>query len=168
MCVDPVSLSAIGATLWSGIQTGATAAASWVGSLSTAEVLTAAGTAVSAGTSYAAQQAEAKVAAANAANVRDAGYANELAFRDKARRAIASQTVALGNRGLSLSSGTPLDLLRESAKNAELDAQQIRANAGNAASAYAMQGASARLLAPLSAGTRLLSGGVKLSELGAL
>src|SRR5262249_54229704 len=84
----------------------------------------AAGLAVGAGTgkalgTYTGLQSEANAADANAAEVLPTGYQNELNFRDQARRAIADQTVKLAAQGGDISTGTPLLLLAESARNAE-------------------------------------------------
>lgn len=81
-----------------------------------------------------------QLAEQNARNVQSVYYQNELIKRNQAARAIATQKVALASQGGGIDSGTPLLLLSESARNAELDALAIRSEGEMKAAAYKAQG----------------------------
>jgi hypothetical protein len=195
MCVDPISmgalaLSAIGSTgaaagAATGIAGASTLGAASLGAItgiSTASAPVAAGlfgTGITAsqaliggsalvGALGAYNQAEGQAAVdeQNARNARATGYANEMQSRDESRRAMASQLAALSARGLNLSSGTPLALMAESARDAELNALTVRANAGNTAAGYRFQARATRAQEPLTIAGQLLGGASKLAALG--
>lgn len=90
------------------------------------------------------------IATANANLVRDVGLMNEQMFRDQARREIAEQTARMASSSIDISSGSPLLLLAESAKNAELDALAIRRNAQARSDAYRIEADAYGQSAPLS------------------
>lgn len=90
----------------------------------------------------------------------------EALARNKSERDIASQTVALGAQGTRVDTGTPLLLLSESARNAELDALTIRSNGAAQAANYKAQADNATTGAIFGAGAQLLGGAAKLYELG--
>lgn len=117
---------------------------------------------------YTGHRMEAEGAIANAQMAEQTGYENELVFRDQARREIAEQTARLAANGVSISSGTPLLLLAESARNKELDALTIRRNALNQGRAYRYQAAQHRFAAPLSAAGELLSAGAQAAGMASL
>lgn len=113
-------------------------------------------------------QAQASVEKQDARNALAAGYANENQARDDARRQMATQLAALSARGVSLSSGTPLALQADSARNAELNDLNIRANAQNTAAGYRYKASQTLAAVPLTVAGQLLGGGTKLAELGKL
>jgi len=117
---------------------------------------------------YTGHRMSAEGAIANAQQVEQVGYENELAFRDQARRDIAEQTAKLATSGTSISTGSPLLLLAESAKNKELDALAIRRNALMEGRAYRYQAAVHRFTAPISAAGELLSAATQAAMLGSL
>jgi hypothetical protein len=120
-------------------------------------------------TAFTGNQARASMAKANARATLQSGYANELSFRDEARAKIATQTNALGSRGVAISSGTPLQLLAESARNQEIDALQIRRNAQYKADQYKAEASAYSRAAWTSAAGAILHGASgELSKLGSL
>lgn len=176
MCVDPISLTAIGTTLFSalgsaGAAVGGSAAAAGgiLGTGITATQALVGGSAIAGAVgAYASASGTAAVAKANANAAQAAGYSNEMLARNDARSKMATQLAVLSSRGESLSSGTPLALAADSARDAELNALQIRANAGNQAAGYRMQAQSAQMSMPYSIAGQLLNGGAELAKLGQL
>lgn len=180
MCVDPISLTAIGATIFGAVTSGAaaaggaagltlgTAAAAGAGtaSLSAVTALTVGSGLLSGIGTLMTAQGQAASAKANANAALAAGYSQEEQYRLDARQKMATQFATLSTRGINLSTGSPLQLMAESAKNAELDALTIRANAGNTAAGYRAQARAALIAGPISAAGQFLTSGVKLAELG--
>lgn len=83
----------------------------------------------------------AKVEKVNAQNILSQAAANEDAQRRKSAVQMGQQRAALAESGISLSSGTGLDLTNESAINAERDALNIRYSGKlNADNAFAQAG----------------------------
>lgn len=117
---------------------------------------------------YSSNKMNESIANANADQVRDTGFVNEMAFRDQARRDIASQAARLSTSGVALDTGSPLLLLAESARNKELDALSIRRNAKSQENAYRMQASAYNRAAPLSAAAQLLSGLSSFANAGGL
>lgn len=117
---------------------------------------------------YTGNMMNARQADANADQVRDAGFANELSFRDQARHDIADQQAKMANSGVSLASGSPLLVLAESTRNKALDALAIRDNALRNAQTYRNQASAYRFAAPLSAAGELLSGAAQAASGGAM
>lgn len=76
----------------------------------------------------------AKLQQQNASNI---GAQQEEAQRFKVRQLIGSQVAAFGANGIQGSTGTPLDILGETASTGEQDIQRIRDNA--AGNAYGVQ-----------------------------
>jgi hypothetical protein len=104
----------------------------------------------------------------NARQELKASQGEELLMRDKASRTIADQTLALANSGANPDTGTPLLLLGESARNAELDALAVRQTGRAKADGLEMQARGSVNAGLLGAGAQLLGGAVKLQQLGAL
>lgn len=103
----------------------------------------------------------------NAASVTAAGYANEDLQRNDARQKMAQQVAALSNRGLSVSSGTPLALQADSARNAELNALQVRANAANTAAGYSLKASSEQQALPFTIAGQMLNQATDIAKLAA-
>lgn len=138
MCVDPVTATVVAATAFKSVG------------------------------SFVSGQGEIATDRANADAARATGYANENMQRDQARQKMAEQAAALSNRSMSLSSGTPLALQAASARNSELDALQIRANATNQANIYDFKAKAAQAALPFSVAGQILGGGTQLAQLGKL
>lgn len=117
---------------------------------------------------YAADEAKAKAERANADAVRAAGYTNESITRNKDRRQMATQLATLSARGLALDTGSPLALQAESARNSELDALQVRANAGNQAQVHEFGAKQAMFMAPFDVANQLMATASKAATLGAV
>lgn len=113
-------------------------------------------------------QAQASALKANANADLQQGYQNELDSRAKSRSQLASQMAALSDRGVDLSSGTPLDLLRASARNAEVDALRVRADGLNKYNAERYAASNALKSGFLTAGGQLLMGAASSAVLGGL
>lgn len=182
MCVDPISLTALGTAALStissigsaigigGAAAGATAAgAAAGGGLSTFGVasIIGGGVASAAGT-YIQMKGQEAAAKQDAANTTAAGYAAESDYRAKAAADMATQLATLSDRGAAISTGSPLELIRESARNSEINALRIRANALNTAAGYTTQAKGYATAAPISAAGQLLGTASKLAELGAI
>lgn len=87
-----------------------------------------------------AQAAEnAKVANAQAENATQAGYIEEDRQRQRTRQMLAAQRTAIAANNLDMSTGTPLELLGDTAVAGEQDALTIRANAAREAWGYKAQ-----------------------------
>lgn len=138
MCADPVTLTVVGATLFSAVTTAQQGFSA------------------------------ASVARYNASQQRNAAYAQETQMRMDARRQIGDQTVALANSGGNVDTGTPLLLLGQSARNATLDALTVRQTGNAKANAYESQASGDETAGIFGAGAQLLNGGVKLQQLGAI
>lgn len=137
--------------------------------VSASMALAAGGTVMKAYGAFSASQSQASALKANAAADLQQGYANEQDSRDTSRAKLAGQLAALSERGVSLSSGTPLDLMRASARNAEIDALRLRADGQNKSNALKAQASGALKTGWLTAGGQLLSGASQaagLSQLG--
>jgi|SRR6185437_1760441 len=118
-------------------------------------------------TAFMSGQAQASIAKANERAALQAGYAQELTFRDQARTKMGAQVNELGGRGVSISTGTPLALLRESAQNQEMDALAIRKDAQQKANNFLAQAHGAQVGAWTSAaGTILGNAKSDLADLG--
>jgi coproporphyrinogen III oxidase-like Fe-S oxidoreductase len=149
MCLDPISMAAIGA----GISAIGTIAGGYA--------------------QFQQGKYQQKVDYANATNAQMTADQNELIQRDKASRDMASQAVALSSQGTRIDTGTPLLLMGESARNAELDALAIRNEGIQKGQAYraegdaaAAQGRAAYQASFLSAAGSLLSNKSFLDTLG--
>lgn len=138
MCVDPMSATVIGATLLSAV-----------------------GTVIQ-------TQGQVSTDRYNAQVTRQEGYSNELLQRDQDRRQMAKQVAVLSTRGAAIDTGSPLALQAESARNAELDALQIRTNALNKGASYDYQASAAQQAMPFTVAGQLLGGASKLQSLGQL
>ena len=136
MCVDPVTATVIGATVFSAVG----------GAMSTE------------GAVNADRQ--------NARNAMAVGYEKESMSRSDARREMATQVATLSMRGAALDSGSPLALQQESARNSELNALTIRSNAQNDAASYDYKASAAQQAMPFSVAGQLLGGASKLAALG--
>lgn len=130
--------------------------------------LVATGAIVSAYGTFQASQAQASALKANAEADRNQGYQNELDARDSARSRLADQMASLSDRGVDLSTGTPLDLLRASARNQEIDALRLRADGINKYNAQRFQASNTLTSGYLTAGGQLLMGAAQASKLGGL
>lgn len=102
----------------------------------------------------------------NANNVRAAGYVNENTQRDADRQKMAQQVAVLSARGASISSGTPLAALKESARASELNSLQIRTNANNQAQNYEFQSQATRSQIPFTVAGDILDTATKMASLG--
>jgi hypothetical protein len=65
---------------------------------------------------------------AEAQSERESGLYNAQLVRTDAKRTIGKQRAIIGASGLDTTSGTPLDIMLESAKQAELEALMVEAN----------------------------------------
>lgn len=130
--------------------------------------LVAAGTVMSAYGGFAASQAQASAMKRQAQNDLETGYQNELDMRDQARTRLSEQIAALSGRGVDISTGTPLELLRQSARNQEIDALRTRADGVNKYNS-GRAGASATLKTGMfTAGGQLLMGAASTGKLAGL
>lgn len=105
----------------------------------------------------------------NATDAYRRGALEEEKHRATVRRAIGSQRAALAANGLDLGTGTPVDLVTESAKFGEMDALTIRANAAreawgfqSSAEQYRADGRAARASGNNAANGTLLTTGASL------
>lgn len=96
------------------------------------------------------------------------GYENELDSRDASRVALSKQLADLSGRGVDLSGGTPLDLLRASARNQEIDALRLRAAGQNSYTAKRAQASGVLKNGLVTAGGQLLMGAAYGTRLGLL
>jgi hypothetical protein len=78
----------------------------------------------------------ARVSENNALVERQIGQIEEMRFRRETRRRLAAQRAADSASGFDMTFGTPLALARESAANAEFDAQLIRFNGARSADRF--------------------------------
>lgn len=149
---------------------GAGAAAS---SLQTASlIMTGLGAGVSAYGAYqqgqaqaAAMESQASIYEAQAADARKRAAREERLMREQGERVKGRQRAVLGASGVSLSTGSPQDLLADTQRSIEMDAWTIRENAGREAWGYQSQakvsraGASnAKQAGLFGAGANLLTG----------
>jgi hypothetical protein len=118
--------------------------------------------------SFSASQSQASALKANAAADLQTGYQNELAARDSARTKLASQLASLSGRGVDVSTGTPLELLRASARNQEIDALNTRADGINKYNSQRAQASGVLKSGYLTAGGQLLMGAASTAKLGGL
>jgi len=130
--------------------------------------LVATGTLVSAYGAFSSSQAQASAMKANARADLEQGYQNELDYRDQARTKLASQIAALSDRGVDISSGTPLDLMRASARNQEVDALRVRADGLNKYNAQRAQASNTLKTGMFTAGGQLLMGAAQSAKLAGL
>ncbi|MCE5245321.1 MAG: hypothetical protein ABFD84_14535 [Candidatus Polarisedimenticolia bacterium] len=86
-----------------------------------------------------------KVAEQQAVVEREQGSAQAADLRDRMRRTIADQRVALANAGVTLDSGSPLALLGDTAAEGALDQEQAKWNGEMRARGYDIEGVSQRL-----------------------
>lgn len=86
----------------------------------------------------------AKMAEQEAATERERGSAQAADLRDRMRRTLADQRVALASAGVTFDSGSPLALLGDTAAEGELDQEQARWNAEMRARGYDAQSLSER------------------------
>lgn len=98
----------------------------------------------------------------------DRGGQEEARYRREIAQLIGSQRATFGARNVAADSGTALDLLSDSAYWGEMDAQQIRRNAGREAASLRTQagemrrqGRAAKRAGFLKAGASLLTGGAE-------
>jgi hypothetical protein len=77
--------------------------------------------------------------------------------REKAQRLMAQQSSGYLKAGVAMS-GTPLDVLADTAAQAELDALAIRYGGATQAAGYRAQGAAAKTAGYIGTGTTLLTG----------
>jgi hypothetical protein len=141
------------------------------------DVLLVAGTAASALGALSSAQSQsaaakynAKISENNALAAKQQAAADEDRQRRLSVQAIGAQRAAYGASGVSLE-GSPLDILEQSAYNAELDAQTIRWQGEVAAAGYGNQAIldrsksnSALNTGYAEAGSSILIGGTKLSD----
>ncbi len=85
-------------------------------------------------------QENAKFAEAQAVNATRAGLIEEDRRRDETRAMLGRQRAALAANNVDMSTGTPLELLGDTAAIGEQDALTIRANAAREAWGYRAQG----------------------------
>lgn len=104
----------------------------------------------------------------NAQAARNEGYTNESIARHESRLKMANQLAALSARGAAINSGSPLAVQAESARNAELNDLQIRANASNKAAGYDYKASVSNQLLPYSIAGDILGSASKLQSLGKL
>lgn len=114
--------------------------------------LTAAGTAYSVYSAEESRRASLDVAAANAETARRAatdailrGQTEEELTRQRGARMIGAERAAIGAAGLEMTSGSPLQILTDTAGMTELDALTVRSNA--AREAWGLQSQAAGMLA---------------------
>jgi hypothetical protein len=112
-------------------------------------------------------QSQASALKSQAGAVQEQGYENESDYRNKARVDLADQLAALSTRGTSVSTGTPLALLQQSARNQELDALRLRADGINKANSLRYQASAVLRAAPYTAATQVLTNATKIAELAA-
>lgn len=105
---------------------------------------------------------------ANAINARNAGYSQEAIQRDSDKYRMADQLAALSNRGESLSSGTPLALAADSARNAELNALSIRAKGNNEGAMYDFKASQEQQAMPFTLAGQFLNSTSKIASLGSI
>lgn len=118
----------------------------------------------------------ARVAELRAADQAELGRLEELRARQRTAQVIGRQRAGLASLGVDLSSGSPLDLVSDTAALGELDAQIVRANAERAAWSERVRGmgfqaegalasARARWSSPwLPTATTLLSGAGQVAD----
>lgn len=113
-----------------------------------------------------------QVAAWQAADALERGQEAERQQRLRAQSALGSQKAAMAANGLDLTSGSPLDILGDTAMYGELDALTIRSNAEREAYGYRVQsqnfstnaqlsqmrGSAAQTAGMIGAGSTLLTG----------
>lgn len=109
--------------------------------------------------------ANAALADSEATAVRRDGVANISAARDEQRRLAGEAVAAMGGTGLAMGTGSLLDVLRDSAMEAELDLLQLRTNSEARARAreleaenYRQSGRMAMTQAMLGAASSVVSG----------
>jgi len=129
--------------------------------VATASVMSAYGT-------FQGAQSQASAIKANARADLTQGYQNELDQRDKARVDLAGQLAALSGRGIDLSTGTPLDLLRASARNQEIDALRLRTEGINKYRAGRAAASNTLTNGWVTAGGNLLMGAASTAKLAGL
>ena len=141
--------------------------------------LIAAGTALSAGGALqqglaqsAASKYNAKIAENNATAAQQQADFSEKLQRERSARALASQRVAIGKSGVTRE-GSALDVLAESAAEAEMDARAIRYGGELESNAYRAQAAldkhsakMAKMGGYIGAGTALFSGLTSMAQSG--
>lgn len=157
-------------TALTALTSGTGAAAS---SLQTASlIMTGLGAGVSAYGAYqqgqaqaAAMESQASIYEAQAADARKRAAREERLMREQGERVKGRQRAVLGASGVSLSTGSPQDLLADTQRSIEMDAWTIRENAGREAWGYQSQakvsraGASnAKQAGLFGAGANLLTG----------
>jgi hypothetical protein len=120
MCMDPVSMTLIASTGLAAAQAG--------------------GTIMSGYQQLQTGQYERDLAYRNAQQSELSADYNEALKRNESERDIAKQTVALAGQGNRIDTGTPLLLLAQSARNAELDALAIRTEGVARGQSYKAQG----------------------------
>lgn len=138
--------------------------------------LTAVGTIQQVNATKAAAQAEerqadqnAKVAEAQAQNATMAGLVEEDRRRAQTRAMLARQRVSIAANNLDMSTGTPLELLGDTASIGEQDALAIRANAAREAWGYRTQAVNARNQGAMTvANAKAQNKGTILTGLGSL
>jgi hypothetical protein len=114
---------------------------------------------------------QAKQARIQAEDAVKRGVAEEQAQRRKSSALQSRQAAVLAASNLDLSSGSPLDILTDTAELGELDALTIRGNAGREAASYRaqadlyeMEGDAAAAALPLQLGATALGGATSLAE----
>lgn len=80
----------------------------------------------------------------NAQYAEQQGAADESRQRLKTAQAIGSQRAAMAGQGADINSGSPVDILGDTARAGELDAQTIRADAARKAYNFRLQGMNAQ------------------------
>lgn len=128
MCIDPASIS-LGAVL-SGIGTAVSAVGTFAGASAQASAAKAA-----------AQQADynAQVAANNAADARERGAAAQQDDQLRTRARLGQQLNILSERNIDVTTGSPLEMLGDTAMMGKLDELTTRNNAEREARAYETQ-----------------------------
>lgn len=115
-------------------------------------------------------QFNADLAFHNAQLARDQATQDEMRYRIAASKQIGHTEASIGASGIT-GEGSGMDILRESVRNSELDAQAIHRQGEqkyqsyiNQSTGYQMQGSAAGTQALLSASGTLLSGGAKAAS----
>jgi hypothetical protein len=116
-----------------------------------------AGTALSALGAIQSGNAQARAAEYNAAAIQQQAASNEASIRRNATRVRQAQEAAVGASGIELS-GSPLEVIADSAANAELDALTVRYGGDVRASQERARGAQARQAGYMGAASSLLMG----------
>lgn len=123
-----------------------------------------AGTAAQTAADVRASRTAADVYSAEAESERAAGRYNAEIARDQGRRVIGKQRAIAGASGLATTSGTPLDIMLESAKQAELEALSAQYESESRARNLSMRGQYAKRGAGSAIAQGIVRGGTYFSD----